>query len=189
MGHLDHLSVPLFFPAERYWDCIHPSKQESSSGLPVPAHIVDCTSSSEGWMGFSTCHVSIVEWNSDYPGPSFRSMERHDSDCIETIRVGVTSSSRGPIQATGYLFNRHHEFLGMLDFRYFSERMSRTIDFDVKNLKLPASTLIQVRFQVNGGGTPKIPSPPFVSSVLIEVTTCPQVDELKRPPSFQIQAT
>ncbi|MDR6376214.1 hypothetical protein [Paraburkholderia caledonica] len=189
MGHLQHLSVPLFFPAAMYWDCVHPSKRGSSPPFPVPTDIVGCSASDTSWLGFGTCHISIVDWNSDYPGPTFRSEGCNEESYIETVRVGATCSSKSPVQATGYLFNRRHEFLGLLDFRYFSERMSRTIDFNVKHLNLPASTLIQVRFQANGGGTPTVPSPPFVSSVLIEVTTRPQVDELKRPPSLQLQAT
>ena len=163
---------PLFFPASIYWDCIHPSKRGRRDTLPLPDTLVNAHAFEHGWKSFATCNVCVKDWNHDYPGPTFKGVPTDDISRIKRITVGVTcmDKSRRPLQATGYLFDSRLNFIGMLDFRYFSERMPKSLDFEVEELALPMSTSIQVRFQLGGGGAPTIPHPPFVSSVFIEVS-------------------
>lgn len=162
---------PPFFPASIYWDCIHPSRQGRRDALPSPEALVETHAFEHGWKSFATCGVSIRDWNHDYPGPTFRSVSSDGASRIKRITVGVTcmDKARRPIQATGYLFDSQMSFIGMVDFRYFSERMPKAMDFEVEELGLPMSTSIQVRFQLGGGGAPTVPHPPFVSSVFVEV--------------------
>lgn len=163
---------PLFFPASIYWDCIHPSRQGLRDTLPSPKNIIEGHAFEDGWKAFSTCSVSVTDWNFDYPGPTFKGIADEGASHIKRIKVGATcmDKAKRPLQATGYLFNAELDFIGMLDFRYFSERMSKTTDFDVEEFDLPMSTAIQVRFQLSGGGAPTVPYPPFVSSVFVEVS-------------------
>ncbi|WP_109477238.1 hypothetical protein [Paraburkholderia sp. C35] len=162
---------PLFFPAAIYWDCIHPSRQGKRDTLPSPNNLVHAHTFEHGWKSFATCSVSIVDWNHDYPGPTFKGIAGEELSLIKRITVGVTCTDRAkrPIQATGYLFDKRLNFIGLIEFRYFSERMAKTMDFDVEHFALPMSTTIQVRFQVGGGGSPTVPFPPLISSVFIEV--------------------
>ncbi|MFM0133052.1 hypothetical protein [Paraburkholderia sediminicola] len=163
---------PLFFPASIYWDCIHPSRQGWRDTLPSPGALVDAHAFEHGWKSFATCSVCITDWNHDYQGQTFKGISANEANRIRRITVGVTcmDEAKRPIQATGYLFDSQLNFIGMLDFRYFSERMPKAMDFDVEDFELPMSTSIQVRFQVGGGGAPTVPHPPFISSVFIEVS-------------------
>jgi hypothetical protein len=77
--------------------------------------------------------------------------------------------AKRPLQATGYLFDRELTFVGMLDLRYFGEHLPRTVEFNVEEFALPVSTTLQVRFQLNGGGSPGFFLPPLISSVFVEI--------------------
>ncbi|PRY04430.1 hypothetical protein B0G73_112106 [Paraburkholderia sp. BL25I1N1] len=165
---------PLFFPPSDYWQSVRPVEHGRNERLPLPSEIVECHPSVDGWKGFATCNVCVTAWNNDYPGPSFRARHISTLSIIQKIKIGVTSTdhARRPIQATGYLFDHELTFIGLLDFRYFGEHLPRTIEFNVEELGLPLSTVVQLRFQLNGGGTLQVPTPPLVSSIFVEVYRC-----------------
>ncbi|CAG9191781.1 hypothetical protein PSAB6_100205 [Paraburkholderia sabiae] len=121
-------------------------------------------------IGFEACLVSAHKWNIDYPGPSFKAERSVDNGIIETLSLSVTTL--GPtsynIKTSGYLYDAvSGAFFGMIDLRYFGKRMPRTLTFDLKEHRFPISTQIEIRFAVDGGGTPSVPKPPTITSVTL----------------------
>lgn len=125
------------------------------------------------WGGFDSCFVCIREWCVDYPGPCFVAPVSIGERIIDTLSVSVTTLGAATygIKATGYLYDgRSGAYIGMIDLRYFGDNMPRTLTFDLAQHRLPVSTWIEVRFAVDGGGTPRIPKPPTVNSVSLRLT-------------------
>lgn len=162
---------PLFFPPSVYWQSVRRSAVGQGESLPRPSAIVECHSTTDGCKGFAICSVSLNGWNKEVPGPSFRSRRTSPGDVIRSLTEGVTcvDPAKRPLQATGYIFDCELTFVGMLDLRYFGEHLPRAVEFNVEELALPVSTTLQVRFQLNGGGSPQIVSPPLISSVFVEI--------------------
>ncbi|MFM0674586.1 hypothetical protein [Paraburkholderia sediminicola] len=154
-----------FFPPQMNELEPTPAKNKHSA---VPLIAVDDDSTELN--GFETCLVCVNEWNIDFAAPCFVA-QRHDSQgIIDTLSLSVTTMevTTYPVKATAYLYNGSSgAFVGSLDLRYFGMRMPRTLVFDVAEHRLPISTLIEVRFGIDGGGTPRIPRPPTITSVAL----------------------
>ena len=121
-------------------------------------------------IGFEACLVSVQKWNVDYAGPSFKARGPINSGIVETLSLSVTTLdvTTYNIKTTGYLYDEGSgAFFGMLDLRYFGKRMPRTLTFDLREHRFPISTQIEVRFAVDGGGTPSVPRPPTITSVTL----------------------
>ncbi|SOE56473.1 hypothetical protein SAMN05446635_1077 [Burkholderia sp. OK233] len=155
----------LFFPAQMNELEPTPAKNKHSV-VSLTAVDDDLTELN----GFETCLVCVNEWNIDFAAPCFMA-QRHDSQgIIDTLSLSVTTMevTTYPVKATAYLYNGSSgAYVGSLDLRYFGMRMPRTLVFDVAEHRLPISTLIEVRFGIDGGGTPRIPRPPTITSVAL----------------------
>ncbi|MFL9863383.1 hypothetical protein PQR67_04280 [Paraburkholderia fungorum] len=120
--------------------------------------------------GFETCLVCVNEWNIDFAAPCFVAQRRDSQGIIDTLSLSVTTMevTTYPVKATAYLYNGSSgAYVGSLDLRYFGMHMPRTLVFDVAEHRFPISTLIEVRFGIDGGGPPRIPRPPTITSVAL----------------------
>jgi len=140
---------------------------------PAIAPLIEREHDRAEWHGFESCFVCIRDWCVDYPGPCFMPPATIEERIIDTLSVSATTLGAATygIKATGYLYDgRSGGYIGKIDLRYFGDRMPRTLTFDLAEHRLPASTWIEVRFAVDGGGTPRIPRPPTINSVSLRVT-------------------
>ncbi|CAE6686068.1 hypothetical protein R75461_04809 [Paraburkholderia nemoris] len=154
-----------FFPAQMNEPEPAPAKNKHST---VPLTTVDGDPTELN--GFETCLVCVNEWNVDFAAPCFVAQRADSQGIIDTLSLSVTTmeATAYPIKATAYLYNGNSgAYVGSLDLRYFGMRMPRTLVFDVAEHRLPISTLIEVRFGIDGGGTPRIPRPPIITSVAL----------------------
>ncbi|NYH14261.1 hypothetical protein [Paraburkholderia bryophila] len=120
--------------------------------------------------GFETCLVCVNEWNVDFAALCFVAQRPDSQGIIDTLSLSVTTMevTTYPVKATAYLYHGSSgAYFGSLDLRYFGMRMPRTLVFDVAEHCLPISTLIEVRFGIDGGGTPRIPRSPTITSVAL----------------------
>ncbi|WP_131799826.1 hypothetical protein [Paraburkholderia ginsengiterrae] len=157
-----------FFPA---------SDSEADSNWTVggshPIKLIGSTSATSTWHGFDTRPISVDRWNVDFSGPCFESDTEPGDGIIETLVVSVTTiaPSSYPIKTTGYLYDGHSGcHLGLLDLRYFGMDLPRTLSFSLGEHRFPMSTQIEIRFGVDGGGSPLILRPPTITSVGILLT-------------------
>jgi hypothetical protein len=122
--------------------------------------------------GFDSLHLCIHSWNFDFEGPLFAVPHEISGASLRDLTLSVTCNDplQYPIRTTGYLYSKKNAFIGIVDLRYFGEAMPRTLRFDLSAHRLPVSTRISVRFSVDGGGAPTIPSPPSITSVAAALT-------------------
>jgi hypothetical protein len=127
----------------------------------------------DSWEGFDSLRLCIHRWNFDIEGPLFALPDEVSGACLRDLTLSVTCDDPGryPIRATGYLYSEESAFIGIVDLRYFGAAMPRTLRFDLSAHRLPVSTRISIRFSVDGGGAPIIPSPPSITSVAVALTT------------------
>ena len=136
--------------------------------------------------GFEACLVCPDEWNTDFVGPTFAARNSHRAGRIRRLTLAVTTNSpRYPVQATGYVSRLSGEFLGRLDLRYFGMNLPRSLTFDVSSQNLSSLNEFMIAFQVSGGGSPKIPFPPLISSVSLEIEI--EADAVDVPESHRNQ--
>ncbi|MFM0092996.1 hypothetical protein PQR46_39695 [Paraburkholderia sediminicola] len=142
-------------------------------------HAVECNETR--WTAFETCFICLAEWNVDFGGPVFYPSKRYENRHITDLALSVTmqAGSAYPVAATGYAYNSEHEMLGTLDLRYFGRNMSRTLVFDLSKYHFPASTRFMIAFQVSGGGGARIPCPPLITSVALNVEISTAISLLK----------
>jgi hypothetical protein len=124
------------------------------------------------WEGFDSLHLCIHSWNFDFEGPLFAIPYEVSGACLRDLTLSVTCDDPGhyPIRTTGYLYSKENAFIGIVDLRYFSETMPRTLRFNLAAHRFPVSTRLSIRFSVDGGGAPTIPNPPSITSVAVALT-------------------
>ncbi|MBB5418210.1 hypothetical protein [Paraburkholderia atlantica] len=129
---------------------------------------------SKGWSGFQECCVCPDDWNVDFAAAYFSPYQIEDEEIISTLTFNVTIQNDAPypVQATGYVFDGLDHPVGSLDLRYFGQRMPRALQFDVSAYRLSTSSRFLIAFQIAGGGSTKIPRPPLITSVTIDVVAC-----------------
>jgi hypothetical protein len=128
--------------------------------------------SAPSWEGFDSLRLCIDRWNFDFEGPLFAIPYEVGGASLHDLTLSVTCDDPGhyPIRTTGYLYSKENAFVGIVDLRYFGETMPRTLRFNIAAHRFPASTRISIRFSVDGGGAPTIPSPPSITSVAVALT-------------------
>jgi hypothetical protein len=128
--------------------------------------------SAPSWEGFDSLHLCIHRWNFDFEGPLFAIPYEVSGACLRDLTLSVTCDDPGlyPIRTTGYLYSKENTFIGVVDLRYFGKTMPRTLRFDLGAHRLPVSTRLSIRFSVDGGGAPTVPSPPSITSIAVALT-------------------
>ncbi|WP_141710795.1 hypothetical protein [Paraburkholderia nodosa] len=124
------------------------------------------------WEGFDSLRLCINNWNFDFEGPLFAIPDEVRGAYLRDLTLSVTCDDLGnyPIRTTSYLYSKESAFIGVIDLRYFGENMRRTHRFNLAAHRLPVSTRMSVRFSVDGGGAPTIPTPPSITSVAVALT-------------------
>ncbi|MFP4893725.1 hypothetical protein [Paraburkholderia sp. EG304] len=127
-----------------------------------------------GWSGFQECCVCPDDWNVDFVAAYFSQFQIENEQIISTVTFNVTMQSDAayPVRATGYVFDELDHPVGSLDLRHFGQRMPRALQFDVSAYQLPMSSRFLIAFQIGGGGSTKIPRPPLITSIAIDVVAC-----------------
>lgn len=157
-----------FFPASgtvSTFDC--------NASATEPIKLIGSAYSRSIWEGFDTRPLCVDRWNVDLRGPCFAADTDSDDGIIDTLSLSVTTiaMSNYPIKTTGYLYDGHGKrHLGLLDLRYFGQKLPRTLSFSLAEHGFPMSTRFEIRFSVDGGGSPLIPRPPTVTSVGLLIT-------------------
>lgn len=149
------------------------SRFDCNASAPEPIKLIGSAFSGSIWEGFDTRPLCVDRWNVDLRGPCFEADTEDCDGIIDTLRLSVTTiaMSSYPIKTTGYLYDEHGKrHLGLLDLRYFGQKLPRTLSFSLAEHAFPMSTRIEIRFSVDGGGSPLIPRPPTVTSVGILIT-------------------
>jgi hypothetical protein len=128
-------------------------------------------STATGWSGFQECCVCPDDWNIDFAAAYFSPLRCMGEYIITALTLNVTmqGGTPYPVRATGYVFDERDKFIGTLDLRYFGNGMARGLTFDIVRYGLQASSRLLIAFQIGGGGAPKVPRPPLITSVAIDV--------------------
>ncbi len=121
------------------------------------------------WADFAVCNICPDEWNVDFAGPVFAAGPVFDDRYVDTLTLGATIAGNTPypIRTTGHVYAGTGGYLGSLDLRYFGSRMPSELHFDVRCHSIPGSARLLIAFQVGGGGGPRVPRPPLITSVSI----------------------
>jgi len=130
--------------------------------------------------GYEMCLICLDKWNTDFVGPTFATTGSHSAGLIRRLTLTVNLySPRYPVHTTGYIYRACGELLSRLDLRHFGMNLPRSLTFDVSSQDLSSLSKFMIAFQVRGGGSQRIPCPPLISSVSLEIEM--QTDSLDAP--------
>ena len=171
MSDIEHVRFPpIFFPIQGQDGSLSRGiRTRLVESDPTFIHAVECNETF--WAAFESCLICLADWNVDFGGPVFFPSKHYGNRRITDLALSVTmqADSPYPVAATGYAYSSEHELLGTLDLRYFGRNMPRTLVFDLSKYRFPASTQFMIAFQVSGGWGARIPCPPLITSVALNV--------------------